>query len=253
MLSKLETKIVLLAVLFLVPITGGLTTYTILQAQESKHFSNDVNGYIEPKWLGGNIDESQQSLVTVTCAGISGSGFSFDFDISDVSNGFSFKSKPTKKGSSFILTNAHVIEGCGKSNPKIVIADKSSGLARIISVDIENDLALLESDFEIPALFGSYSPPRTGFWVMALGSPHSFAGSVTFGNIINHDSKQIFSTASLSPGNSGGPLLDNEGYVFGLNTGAKPVGQNFNISVGVNALCYKLITCPSEKFWQEEE
>jgi S1-C subfamily serine protease len=252
MLSRLETRIVLLSLLVLIPITGGLTTYTILQVQESRQFSNVVNGFIEPKWLGYDINESQKSLVTVDCAGSLGSGFSFNFDKMDLSKDFSFKSKATNYNSSFIVTNAHVIEACNGSSPKIEISDKTSGLARIVSVDIENDLALLESDLEIPPLFGSYSMPRTGFWVMALGSPHSFAGSVTFGNIINRDDKLIFTTASLSPGNSGGPLIDNEGYVFGVNTGSKPIGQNFNISVGVNAFCEKLIICPTTRYWEEE-
>jgi S1-C subfamily serine protease len=251
MLSKLETKIVLTALLLLVPITGGLATYAILQDQESNFLSNDVNGYIEPKWLGYDIEETQKSLVTVSCAGNYGSGFSFGFDKTDIEKGFSFKSAASYEKSSYIITNAHVIDSCANLNPKIIIADQSSGSARIVSVDVENDLALLESDLQIPPLFGSYAKPRTGFWVMALGSPHSFAGSVTFGNIINRDSKLIFTTASLSPGNSGGPLIDNERYVFGVNTGSKPVGQNFNISVGINVFCEKLITCPNEKYWQE--
>lgn len=252
MLSRLESKIVLIALLLLIPVTAGLATYTIMQIQESKQFSNRVNGYIEPKWLGAQIGDAQESLVTVDCAGSLGSGFSFDLDKADTSNGFSFKSKKANDNSSYIITNVHVIENCGQLSPQIIVADKSSGAARVVSVDIENDLALLESTLEIPPLFGSYAIPQTGFWVMALGSPHSFAGSVTFGNVINHDSKLVFTTASLSPGNSGGPLIDNEGYVFGVNTGSKPVGQNFNISVGVNVFCEKLINCPPERYWRDQ-
>jgi S1-C subfamily serine protease len=252
MLSRLETKIVLVSLLLLIPITGGLTTYTIMQVQDSKFFTNDVNGYVQPKWLGGQIIEARKSLVTVACEGSFGSGFAYDFDDSDISKGFRFKSDDLIEGSSYILTNAHVIENCGPSGPKIIVEDKASRSARILIVDIENDLALLKSSIEVPPLYGSYSSPVTGFWVMALGSPHSFAGSVTFGNIINRDSKLVFTTASLSPGNSGGPLLDNEGYVLGVNTGSKPIGQNFNISVSVNIFCDKLIICPREKYWQEE-
>ena len=251
MLTRVEIKIVLAALIVLVPLTAGLATYVFLQIRESNQFTNNVNGYVQPKWLGYEITEKKKSLVTVDCEGSLGSGFAFDLDKLDLSSGFSFRSK-LNGNSSYIVTNAHVIENCKKSTPKIIIADKSSGAARIVSVDFENDLALLITNRQIPPLFGSYSPPRSGFWVMALGSAHSFAGSVTFGNIINRDSNLLFSTASLSPGNSGGPLIDNEGYVFGVNTGAKPVGQNFNISVGVNAFCEKLITCPYERYWQED-
>jgi S1-C subfamily serine protease len=252
MLSKLEAKIVLISLLICIPIVAGLTAHTVLGVQESKQFSNRVNGYIAPKWLGYQIGETQKSLVTVKCADSLGSGFSFDFDKSDLSKGFSFKSETLKEKSSYIVTNAHVIKNCGSLSPTVIIEDKTSHTAQISIIDSVNDLALLETGIEIPALIGSYTTPHTGFWVMALGSPHSFAGSVTFGNIINHDSNLIFSTASLSPGNSGGPLVDNEGYVFGVNTGSKPVGQNFNISVSVNVFCQNLINCPDEKYWQKE-
>lgn len=252
MLSRLESKIVLTALLFLIPITGGLATYTLLEIQESKKFTNDVNGYLAPKWLGDDISRAKDSLVTVNCSENLGSGFSFSFDKSDLSNGFKFKSNITNTKMSYIVTNAHVVESCAGTDPRIIVADKTSHLAKVLIVDSENDLALLETKVEIPPLFGSYSSPFTGFWVMALGSPHSFAGSVTFGNIINRDAKLIFTTASLSPGNSGGPLIDNEGYVYGVNSGSKPVGQNFNISIGVNTFCEKLITCPSTRYWQEK-
>ncbi len=252
MLSKLETKIVLTALLFLIPITGGLAAYTLLQVQESKQFTNDVNGYVAPKWLGNDISRAKESLVTVSCAESLGSGFSFNFDNSDLSNGFRFNSDDSNPKTSYIVTNAHVVENCAGSNPRIIVAEKTSHSAKILIVDVENDLALLETSVKIPPLFGSYSSPFTGFWVMALGSPHSFAGSVTFGNIINRDAKLIFTTASLSPGNSGGPLIDNEGYVYGVNSGSKPVGQNFNISIGINTFCEKLIVCPSTRYWQEK-
>jgi S1-C subfamily serine protease len=249
--SKLETKIVLMSLLLLLPITGGLTAYTILQVNDSKQFSNRINGYVEPRLLGNEISWVQESLVVVKCDESSGSGFSFDLDAFDLERGFQFKSE-VSRDSSFIITNSHVVKNCNNSNLRITVADKSSHFARIINVDLENDLALLTTTVEIPALFASMSTPFEGFWVMALGSPHGLAGSVTFGNVINRDSKQIFTTASLSPGNSGGPLVDNEGYVFGVNTGAKPVGQNFNISVGVNMFCEKLIVCPDGRFWEEE-
>lgn len=252
MLSRLESKIVLTALLLLIPITGGLVMYTVLQVQESKQFSNQTNGYIEPKWLGYEIGQAQESLVTIDCDGSLGSGFAFSFDDADAAKGFAFKSELPSEYSSYIVTNAHVLESCGMQMPKIIGEDDSSSKAKIIEIDVGNDLALLQINKEIPPLFGSYTTPYTGFWVMALGSPHSFAGSVTFGAVINRDANLIFTTASLSPGNSGGPLIDNEGFVFGVNSGSKPVGQNFNISVGVNVFCEKLIICPTERYMQED-
>lgn len=250
MLSALESRIVLISLLLVVPITGGLATNALVKGQEAKQFSNQINGYIQPKWLGDQIRATRESLVTVNCAESLGSGFSFNFDKSDLDAGFSFKSEATSPNSSFIITNAHVVQNCGTLDPRLTAADESVRSAKILAIDVENDLALLETPISIPSLFGSYSTPVTGFWVMALGSPHNFAGSVTFGNIINRDEKLIFTTASLSPGNSGGPLIDNEGYVYGVNSGSKPVGQNFNISISVNVFCEKLIICPKLKYWQ---
>lgn len=252
MLSAIETRILLIVLWLLIPITGGLATHTIVEIQDAKQFSNSQNGYVPPKWLGYQIRETEKSMVTVDCSGSFGSGFSFNLDEVDASKGFSFKSELSRSASSYIVTNAHVIENCGEFLPKIIFGNKVSEATKILSLDKENDLALIESNLEIPPLFGAYATPRTGFWVMAIGSPHSFAGSVTFGNIINRDSGLIFTTASLSPGNSGGPLIDNEGYVFGVNSGSKPIGQNFNISIGINSFCEKLIYCPESKFWQEE-
>jgi hypothetical protein len=243
---------VLTALLFLLPITGGLVTHTLIGVQESKQFSNEVNGYVEPKWLGYQIGQAQDSLVTVDCSGSFGSGFSFNLDETDRNKGFAFEPSVGDETTTHIITNAHVIENCGNSGPRIIIADGSIGYARTVQLDVENDLALLDTSLDVPPLYGTYTSPYTGFWVMALGSPHKFAGSVTYGNIINHDSKLIFTTASLSPGNSGGPLIDNSGYVFGVNSGSKPVGQNFNISIGINVFCEKLIICPAKRFWQEE-
>jgi S1-C subfamily serine protease len=252
MTNRFEIRVLLTAILFLVPITGGLVVHTLLQVEESKGFSNRVNGYVAPKKLGSDIAMANESLVTISCRDSLGSGFSFNFDESDLSKGFKFKSENTDANKSHIVTNAHVVEKCLDSNLKIIRADKTSHDARILIIDVENDLVLLVTKAAIPPLFGSYSSPVIGFWVMALGAPHSLAGSVTFGNIINRDAKLIFTTASLSPGNSGGPLIDNEGYVYGVNSGSKPVGQNFNISIGVNTFCEKLIICPSTRYWQEE-
>jgi S1-C subfamily serine protease len=182
-----------------------------------------------------------------------GSGFSFELDEADISNGFEYKDKVSKSAKSVIITNAHVIENCvAQGSVKVLIDQETTRNARIFKLDELNDLAMLTLDLEIPPLSGASWKPLPGYWTMALGSPHNFAGSVTFGNIINLDSSSVFHTASLSPGNSGGPLVDNEGYLYGVNTGSKPVGQNFNISIGVNAFCDQLIKCPTSRYWKDK-
>jgi hypothetical protein len=247
-----DRRIILISLLFLLPVTGGLTAYVALQVSDTSAFSPSNNGYAQPKYLGGLVEELQKTLVTIKCAESSGSGFAFTLDDIDLEKGFRFAGSTSKDNFTRIITNAHVVQDC--------VADKKVGFesaggktyeAKLEIVDTQNDLALLSSGKFIEGIAGLYWKPRPGYWVMGLGSPHNFAGSVTFGNIINFDSNSIFHTASLSPGSSGGPLVDNEGYLYGVNTGAKPVGQNFNISVSLNAFCDALVVCPNKTYWEE--
>ena len=252
MFSNSERRVFLLALLFLIPITGGLSAYTAFEISENSKLAPSNSGYAQPKYVGGLVENLQSTLVTIECQGSMGSGFSFVLDKVDRENGYRFAGKTSKQDYTRIITNAHVIQDCLMSG--IVNFESDNGKrqsADIEIVDSQNDLALLSTDKFIEGISGVYWKPRPGYWVMGLGSPHNFAGSVTFGNIINFDKNSIFHTASLSPGSSGGPLVDNEGYLFGVNTGAKPVGQNFNISVSLNAFCDAIVVCPDHSYWKE--
>jgi S1-C subfamily serine protease len=253
MQNRFEIRILLVSVLFLIPITGGLTTLVIIQEREKVAMSVYNDGWVPPKDLGSLVTRIQSSLVTVECKESIGSGFSFFLDDIDLKEGFEYRDAKAEKAGSVLITNHHVVEGCLSDGlTEITINDQTTHSAQIVIADSINDLALLVTDVEIPAISGAAWKPRPGFWTMALGSPHNFTGSVTLGNIINQASNQVFHTASLSPGNSGGPLVDNDGYLYGVNTGSKPVGQNFNLSVGVNAFCDKLINCTKSEYWVDK-
>lgn len=249
-----DRRIILISLLFLLPITGGLSAYVLLDAGINSENDPSNNGYSQPKYIGGLVEDLQTTLVTIECGESAGSGFSFILDKADLENGFKFAGENAESDITRIITNAHVVEECQEDKQvQFVAANGKSYGAKIEVVDSRNDLALLTSNKSIEGISGVYWQPRPGHWVMGLGSPHKFAGSVTFGNIINIDRNSIFHTASLSPGSSGGPLVDNEGYLFAVNTGAKPVGQNFNISVSLNAFCENLVVCPEGSYWKEEE
>lgn len=253
MANRFEIRILLTAILFLVPISGGLTTLVILQEREKNAMATYNNGWAAPTFLGTLIGNVQESLVTIDCKGTNGSGFSFYLDSVDEREGFKYRDSITQEANSILITNHHVVDACisdGFAN--ITIQDETIHKAKIVNTDAANDLAMLITDVKISPISGAAWKPAPGFWTMALGSPHNFAGSVTLGNIINQDSGQVFHTASLSPGNSGGPLVDNEGYLYGVNTGSKPVGQNFNLSIGVNAFCEKLIACTKSTYWADK-
>lgn len=253
MSNRLEIRILLSAALFLIPITAGLTFYVLLEVRENQFLSTAENAYSPPRDIGGLVQSASESLVTINCLDVLGSGFSFGLDSVDRGNGFEFRGEAAQTAPTVIITNHHVLEKCLISNEVEVISfDDKKHAGKILEVDELNDLATVRIESELWQLFGAGWKPSPGFWAMALGSPNGLGGSVTFGNIINFESPLVFHTASLSPGNSGGPLVDNEGFIYGVNTGSKPVGQNFNISVGVNAFCDRLIVCKERKYWVDE-
>lgn len=162
----------------------------------------------------------------------------------------------TKTGSGFfvsnighILTNNHVIEGCGR------LTLTGEGTLEVVSRDATNDLALLrwQKKADSAAVFAS-AAPRLGESVTTFGYPLpgllSSAGSVTTGTISatagpQDDSRLLQITAPVQPGNSGGPLLDSSGAIVGVvvsmldalaiakATGDVPQNVNFAIKTAI--------------------
>jgi serine protease Do len=137
----------------------------------------------------------------------------------------------------YILTNAHVVRGAQRlrvelSIPamgKSILATRSRTVTgRIIGVDLETDLALIKVDERnLPALaFGDSDDLKAGQLVLAFGSPLGLHNSVTLGVVsavarqLQPESPMIYvqTDASISPGSSGGPLVDLRGRVMGINT-----------------------------------
>jgi len=156
--------------------------------------------------------------------------------------------KATALGSGFIIdkkgivvTNNHVIEGA----EDIIVSVNGSKeyKAKVIGKDPYMDLAVLqiESDekFE-PVNFGDSDKARVGDWVIAIGNPFGFGGTVTSG-IISSRNRDIGLTryddfiqtdASINQGNSGGPLFNLDGEVIGINTAIIAPGSSGSIGIG---------------------
>ena len=127
----------------------------------------------------------------------------------------------------YIITNNHVIDNAEKI--KIILFDDTSFEAKVIGKDPKTDVALLKinpKDTKLKAVkFGDSNNLRVGDWVMAIGNPFGFGGTVTAGivsargrNIGGSYDDYIQTDASINKGNSGGPLFDMEGNVVGINT-----------------------------------
>jgi len=156
--------------------------------------------------------------------------------------------KATGLGSGFIIdkkgivvTNNHVIQGA--EDIIVSVNGSTEYRAKIIGTDPYMDLAVLkiDSDKEFkPVSFGDSDKARVGDWVVAIGNPFGFGGTVTVG-IISSRNRDIGLTryddfiqtdASINQGNSGGPLFDLNGNVVGINTAIIAPGSSGSIGIG---------------------
>ncbi|SEQ38926.1 serine protease Do [Faunimonas pinastri] len=145
--------------------------------------------------------------------------------------------------SGLIITNNHVIE-----NADEIIASFADGTkltAKLVGHDAKTDLALLKVTPKLPLTavkFGDSGKLRIGDWVLAIGNPFGFGGSLTAGIVsaLNRDINAgpydsfIQTDAAINRGNSGGPLFNMEGEVIGINTAiVSPTGGSIGIGFAV--------------------
>jgi putative serine protease PepD len=129
-----------------------------------------------------------------------------------------------------IVTNDHVVDGAASIT--VHFADGTSAAATVVGEDASTDLAVLHVDVDAaelhPLTLGSSSGVQVGESVLAIGSPFGLSGSLTEGivsalgrTIQSPDGTAIRGViqtdAALNPGNSGGPLLNADGEVIGVN------------------------------------
>jgi S1-C subfamily serine protease len=138
-----------------------------------------------------------------------------------------------------ILTNHHVVDGA--SNLAVIASDGRSLPAKVVGSDADTDIAVLKVDTDMPAAtLGTVRGVQVGQKAIAIGSPLGLEGgpSVTVGVVSAlgrpFDTPNgpllvdmIQTDAPISPGSSGGALVDAGGNVIGITTGiAVPEGVN---------------------------
>ena len=141
-----------------------------------------------------------------------------------------------------IITNEHVV----RDNPHVVISgtEVPKQLVRVLYLDQKFDLAFLEAPADLPLPSSKVlldREPTQGEQVIAVGHPFGLKYTATQGIISNtrhseRDIDYLQHDAALNPGNSGGPLLNLEGEVIGINTFVLKNGENLGFSLPVRYL-----------------
>jgi serine protease Do len=158
----------------------------------------------------------------------------------------------------YIVTNNHVVDGADEVT--VTLNNRKSFKAKVVATDPSTDLAVVKVDAKgLPfLLYGNSDDVKVGQWVLAVGYPLSLETTVTAGIVsakgrtIDINSRQsqspvesfIQTDAAVNPGNSGGPLINPQGQLLGINSAiASPTGSyaGYSFTIPVN-IVKKVVT-----------
>jgi len=198
---------------------GGAATYAALSSGNGRTVVRQVTvSDAQPASSDGSLSVqsiyrlANKGVVEITAGQGQGSGFVYDSD-------------------GHIITNEHVVAGAGSVSVRFWNGKIFS--AQVVGTDASTDLAVLKVDAPVSQLFplslGDSSNLAVGDQVIAIGSPFGLEGTVTSGIVSalhremtspNHFAidNSIQTDAAINHGNSGGPLLNAEGKVIGVNS-----------------------------------
>ena len=242
-----STKFIALVTIVAAPFALGAFLLAWAPAQQFSNTDPARDGYVAPRSISELVEKTQTSTVTVFCESVKGKFNQGTGWAIDLPNGVE-KEFPTS-----LITNHHVIEKCIGLEGTVTVAllFEDPVAAQIVKWDEKNDLAVLAADLDIPPLALSEYEPWPGYWNMALGSADGYEGSVSFGTVLNTTTNELLLTNNISKGNSGGPVVDNEGNVVGVVTFLAK-DEQYNVAMSLNAFCAKILKCEKDYYWQRD-
>ena len=178
---------------------------------------------------------AEASVVTVEAGDSLGSGWVAHSDAS----------------SSEIVTNFHVVAETwsdGTATVQVRRGDHTS-TGTIVRVDRNDDLAVIHVAQHLPALTPAAERPKLGTTVMAVGSPLGLDGTISIGVVSGYrslgGSNYLQFTAAISPGNSGGPVIDARGRVVAIASAklVYPGAEALSLGIPVAVACDRLVAC----------
>jgi Do/DeqQ family serine protease len=163
----------------------------------------------------------------------------------------------------YIVTNNHVIDGA--DDITVTLTNKKSFKAKLIAADPSSDLAVIKIEAKgLPfLLYGNSDEVKVGQWILAVGYPLTLETTVTAGIVsakgrtldINRRQSDnpvesfIQTDAAVNPGNSGGPLINTDGKLIGINSAiASHTGASAGYSLTIPVNIVKKIVSDLVKF-----
>jgi hypothetical protein len=140
-----------------------------------------------------------------------------------------------------VATNYHVIRGAASAKVHVANSDSNLAVSGIVAADLPHDLVLLkvEKARGVPLPMADLTQIDIGESIYVFGSPVGLEGSMSNGIVSSRGTRQIGGedllqiTAPISPGSSGGPVVNGRGEVVGVAVASLTRGQNLNFAVPV--------------------
>jgi len=156
--------------------------------------------------------------------------------------------QPLSLGSGFfvrdgeIASNLHVVEGAARGYTKLVVQKTKYDIEGITAIDPERNLVILKISGARGSTLalGNSDAVQVGETVYAVGNPQGLEGTFSQGIVSSirevGTDKLLQITAPISPGSSGGPVLNSKGEVIGVSVATFRGGQNLNFAIPSNYL-----------------